>query len=223
LWYGRVRWERAGTLSGILEMAGAITVMGFWYMYEMTRRMSQITELAESGKLGPAVEEHAVRGAALTLFYMSPLTWILFYFVAEGAVRLCAAAFTDKAYGSLPFWAVGRILSAVWQPSGHVVGPQVRAHARSIAGSVRERVMVAGLKDVDDELRFEQNDADSILEIWASRKKEEWDPPKVVRVDYVFYRLEESRVGSGARPFQYRLRRLEAGVMGRKVLQYHTK
>jgi hypothetical protein len=204
-------------------MAGAITGLGYWYMYEIPRRMNQIAEMAESGQLGPEVPEHAVAGAALTLFYMSPLTWILFYFVAEGAVRLCAAAFTAKAYGSLPFWAAERIWSAAWQPGGSGAGPQMKAHAKSIAGSVRERVMIAGLKDVDDELRFEQNDADSILEIWASRKKEEWDPPRVVRVDDVFYRLEESRVGSGARPFQYRLRRLEAGVMGRRVLQYHTK
>jgi len=223
LWYGRVRWERAGTVSGILEMAGAITGMGYWYMYEMTRRINQITDMAESGKLGPEVEEHAVRGAALTLWYMSPLTWILFYFFIEGAIRMCAAAFTEKAFGSLPFWMIGKIFSGMGTRSGARTGSQVREHARSIAGSVRERVMVAGLQEVPDELRSETDGADEILEIWASKKKEEWEPPKIVRVDDRFYRLEESRVGKGPRPFQYRLRGLSAGVMGRKVLQYKTK
>lgn len=222
LWCGRVQWERAGTLSGILEMAGAITAMGYWYMFEMTWRINQITELAESGKLGPEVEEHAVRGAALTLWYMSPLTWILFCFFAEGAVRMCAAAFTEKAFGSLPLWVVGKIFGAIWAPSDERVGTQLKEHAKSIAGTVRERVMVAGLKDVDDELRTQTDGAEEVLDIWASRRKEEWDPPKIVRVDDVFYRLEESRVGKGPRPFQYRLRRLSAGVMGRKVLQYRT-
>jgi len=222
LWYGRVRWERAGTVSGIFEMAAAITGLGYWYMYEMTRRINQITELAESGKLGPEVEEHAVRGAALTLWYMSPLTWILFYFFVEGAVRMCAAAFTEKAYGSLPLWVVGKTFGAIWAPSDERVGAQVKEHAKSIAGTLRERVMVAGLQDVADELRPQTDGADEILEIWASRRKEEWDPPKIVRVDDVFYRLEECRVGRGPRPFQYRLRRLSAGVMGRRVLQYRT-
>jgi hypothetical protein len=223
LWYGRVRWERAGTVSGIVEMAAAIAGLGYWYMFEMTRRINQIADMAEAGKLGPAVEENAVRGAALTLWAMSPLTWILFFFFVEGAVRMCAAAFTEREYGSFPLWVVGRILSGIWAPPGSRTGSHMREHAKSIAGSVRERVMVAGLKDMDDELRFQKDGAEEVLEISASRKKDEWDPPKIVRVDDVFYRLEENRVGRGPRPFQYRLRRLEAGVMGRRVLQYRTK
>ena len=204
-------------------MAAAIAGLGYWYMFEMTRRINQIADMAEAGKLGPAVEENAVRGAALTLWAMSPLTWILFFFFVEGAVRMCAAAFTEREYGSFPLWVVGRILSGIWAPPGSRTGSHMREHAKSIAGSVRERVMVAGLKDMDDELRFQKDGAEEVLEISASRKKDEWDPPKIVRVDDVFYRLEENRVGRGPRPFQYRLRRLEAGVMGRRVLQYRTK
>lgn len=130
---------------------------------------------------------------------MSPVTWMLFYFFAEGAVRLCAAAFTEKVYGSLPLWVAERVLFAIRMPGEVRVAETVKENARSIAASVRERVMVARLEDVD------------------------WDPPKTVRVDEIFYRLEESRVGAGPRPFQYRLRRVGAGVMGRTVIQYWTK
>jgi hypothetical protein len=205
LWHGRVHWERAGTVS------------------EMSRRIGQIMDLADSGKLGPGVEEHQVTGAALTLFYMSPVTWMLFYFFVEGAVRFCAAAFTDKAYGSLPLWMVERVTRAIRTPQEGTVAETVKENAKSIAGSIRERVMVARLKDVEDELRFWEEGTEVVLAICSSRRKQEWDPPKIVRVDEAFYRLEESRVGRGPRPFQYRLRRLEAGVMGRKVLQYLTK
>ena len=175
-------------------------------------------------KIGPGLEEHQVSGGALTLFYMSPLTWVLFYLFAEGAVRLCAAAFTDKACGSFLLWIVERVTFAIRKPEqARHAELAVKEHVRSVAESVRERLMVARLKDMEDELRFEGNETGEVLEIWASRRKEDWTPPKIVRVDEVFYRLEEQRVRKGLRPFQYRLRRLEAGVMGRGVIQYWTK
>jgi len=43
-----------------------------------------------------------------------------------------------------------------------------------------------------------------------------------VRVNEVYYRLEESTVEPGARPFRYHLRRLEAGVTGRNVVLYKS-
>ena len=223
IWHERVDWVPAATVSGILEFFAAIAGLGFWYMYEMTRRIAQIMALADKGRLGEGVDEHAVQGAALFLMYMSPVTWVLLYFFLEGAVRMCAAAFTGNSYGSLPLWAMERILFAIRKPNEARVGERVKENARSIADSVRERVMVARLEEVEDELRFERDGEDEMLEIWASRRKAEWEPPKTVRVDDVFYRLEKSGVGAGPRPFQYRLRKVGAGVMGRTVLQYRTK
>ena len=221
VWYERVHWEAAGTVSGILEIFAAIAGLGYWYTYEMMRRIGQISEMAGNGKLGPGLEEHQIRVAALTLFYMAPVTWMLLYFFVEGAVRLCAAAFTGKVCGSLPLWMV--VSFAMRKPREARVAETVKENARSIAESVRERVMMARLKDVEDELRFEKDGEDDVLEIWASRRRVDWDPPKTVRVDGTFYRLEEGRVGTGPRPFQYRLRRVGAGVIGRTVIQYRTK
>ena len=42
------------------------------------------------------------------------------------------------------------------------------------------------------------------------------------RLREVYYRLEESTIEPGARPFRYRLRRLEAGVTGRNVILYKS-
>jgi hypothetical protein len=61
---------------------------------------------------------------------------------------------------------------------------------------------------------------EEILEIRASRKKADWDPPRVVRIEDTYYRLEDCGKCPGPRPFRYTLRRLSAGVMGRKVLVY---
>ena len=219
----RVRWEAAGTVSGIAEMIAAVTGMGYWYMHEMTRRIAQIMELAGGGKLGQGLDEHQIQGAALTLLWMSPVTWILLYFFTEGAVRLCAAAFTGEVYGSFPLWTVARVFIGGRKPQGGRIGGTVKVNAKLIAEGVRESVMAATRSNSEDELKFGKDGGDEVLEIWASQKKADWEPPKTVRVDESFYRLEETRVGKGPRPFQYRLRKVSAGVMGRTVIQYRTK
>jgi len=223
VWDERVKWGPAGTVSGMAEIFATIVALGSWYLYEMMRRIGQIMEMADRGKLGQELDEHQIRGAALMLFYLSPITWVLFYFFAEGAVRLCSAAFTGNVYGSLPLAIVERVLFAIRKPEEARVAERVKEKAKSIAESVRERIMVARLEDLEDELRFGSDNGEDVLEVWACRRKPDWEPPKTVRVDEQFYRLEESRVGTGPRPFQYRLRKVAAGVMGRTVLQYRTK
>lgn len=219
--YGKdLDWVRAGTASGIYEMLGAVVGLGYWYMYEMTRRIGEIVDLGESGKLGPGVNDNQVRGAALFLFYMSPLTLVLFYFFFEGAVRLCAGAFTETALGSLPLYVTERLVFWVRKPEEARVMERVKKHASLFAESLRERAMVARLEEVEDEVAYSARGGEEWLEIRASRRKQEWVAPKVVRVGDVYYRLEESWVGSGARPFCYRLRRLPAGVPGRSVIVY---
>jgi hypothetical protein len=222
-WRGQVNWERAGTVSGILQMLGAVVGMGYWYIYEMTRRIGQIVDMAVVGKIEPGLEEHQVRGAALMLLYMSPLTWLLFYFFAEGAVRMCAAAFTEKSYGSLPLWAAERLWKTIRRPNEARISETIRENAKSFTESIRERVMLARIAELEDEVRFEQMGTEGTLEIRASRRKLEWAPPRIVKVDDSYYRLEAAELRSGARPFVYRLRRLEAGVMGRRVIQYQIR
>jgi hypothetical protein len=214
-----VSWSRAGTMSGIYEMALAIAVLANWYMYEMARRMQQVVEVM-SQHPGQEVNEHQVQGAALFLFYMSPLTWVLSYFVIEGAVRLLGAAFSDHVMGTLPLYLAERLAFWIRKPEEARVGERVKGHAKDIAESVREKVMVTRLEDVEDELVELKKDGAEFLEIQASRRKEEWVAPKTVRVGDTFYRLEESWVGSGERPFRYRWRKVEAGVMGRTVIVY---
>ena len=80
--------------------------------------------------------------------------------------------------------------------------------------------MVARLSEVPDQLRFHTSEGQPFLEILASRRKNEWIPPRVVRYEETYYRLESCAVGGGPRPFRYTLRRLPAGVPGRSVLLY---
>ena len=83
--------------------------------------------------------------------------------------------------------------------------------------------MEARLEDVQDELDYSTRGGEDLLEIRASRRKKEWIEPQIVRVEDVYYRLEGSWVGGGARPFCYRLKRLPAGVLGRSIIVYKVE
>jgi len=64
---------------------------------------------------------------------------------------------------------------------------------------------------------------EELLEIRSSRKKVDWEPPRVVRIGERFYRLEKYAKRVPPRPFRYTLRRLAAGVPGRTVLVYDAE
>ena len=180
-----------------LELFGAVAGLGYWYMYEMSRRIGQIMDGEARGAVPAGLSDHQIQGAALTVFYMSPLTWILFYFFFEGAARFCGAAFTESVSGSLPLYLAERLLFWVRKPEEARVGERVREHAKSFAESVSERAMVAGLEEVADEVKYTKTGEDEWMEIQASRRKEEWVAPRIVRAGGVYYRLEESWVEAG--------------------------
>jgi hypothetical protein len=85
---------------------------------------------------------------------------------------------------------------------------------------MRDKVVTARLSQVADEHCVIKSEAEEFLEIRACRAKLDWTPPRVVRYQDRYYRLEEFVRKSGARPFIYKLRRLAAGVPGRTVLLY---
>jgi len=219
---GHVQWPRAAALSGVLQIAGAIFALANWYQYIMYPIVDRGVDLALNGKLGGGVTDQQIAAAAYTVFLFHPLTWVLVYFFIEGAVRLCGAAFAENVLGTLPLGLIDRILSLATSRTEAPQGLPVQHNAQSFAGAVRERTILAHRKQVPDELHYATDQSQELLEIWASHRKEDWLAPKVVRVDDLYYRLEENSVQNGSRPFRYRLRRLERGVPGRNVLLYKT-
>jgi len=218
----RIQWSRAATLSAILQLVASIAAIGEWYLYKMTSVVNAGIESATGGSLQGKVSDHQIAAAALIIFVMSPFTWVLSYFLLEGAVRLFAAVSTEDALGTLPLYLLGRVL---FPPANrnHLQHREAgQSNVKSFVGSIRERVVVAKLAQVPDELRYSCSDSEEFLEIWASRKNPDWVAPAVMRVDEIYYRLEETSFEKGTRPFRYRLRRLSKGVPGRKVLIYKT-
>ena len=159
----------------------------------------------------------------LVIFATHPLTWLIAYAGIEGSVRLVGAAFTENNLGILPLFVVDKIYLKMTGQSGPGAAKAAgyeRGNWSSYTGAIRERVRLSRTPLMPDELSFSKNDKEEILEIRACRRKPDWTPPKTVRYQDAFYRLETSSDGPGPRPFRYRLRRLTAGVMGRSVLVY---
>jgi hypothetical protein len=90
--------------------------------------------------------------------------------------------------------------------------PGGREQLRSFLQTAKFAARTVRLRELPDELTESIDGAESILEIRSSRQKPLWMPPRVVRVDDIYYRLESVREGRRPRPFVYRLRRLAAGV-----------
>ena len=94
------------------------------------------------------------------------------------------------------------------------------AYARERFQRIRADFVGAGLRSISDELSLKRDGPDEILEICACRQKEGWNPPRTVRYEDTYYRLESASLGHRPRPFEYTLRRLPAGVPGPMVIWY---
>jgi hypothetical protein len=220
--YDAVRWRSASILSGLAESVIALAGLMYWYSHSVTTWVSRALDAALSGKTAPGTTDHEIGFAALLIWATHPLTWAIAFVGIEGMWRLCAA-FTDSVLGVFPLYLLEAIYSAIFrrgvpQPTGTVKFSQ--SHVSSYVGTVKERVVTASLSQVPDELCVSKNASDEILEIRAWRAKPDWTPPRVVRYEDRYYRLEENTRGSRPRPFVYKLRRLAAGVPGRTVLTY---
>ncbi len=217
----RVRWGPATVISGLAESVIALIALSYWYMYAMTAWVERGVDSALSGKMGPGVTDQAIGSVALVIWATHPLTLLLGYAGIEGAIRLCAAAFSGNILGTLPLFLLDKVFVTVFRRRGTKnLNAAASFNNSSLVGAVRERMLAARLPIVSDELCFRRSASEEILEIHAARRKQDWTPPRVVRYQDSYYRLESDSLGPAPRPFHYMLRRLPAGVPGRTVLLY---
>jgi len=213
-----VNWPHAVTLSGLAEMAVALAALLYWYSISMTTWVNRGLEVAMSGKAGSGITDQAIGAMAWFMWANHPLTWLLGYFSVEGAVRMCGAAFADNLLGTLPLFLVDKTVRVFL--GGSKTAQEVPGATSSFFGAISEKMLESSVPVSADEISFQKGATEEVMEIRASRKKADWDPPRVVRYQESYYRLEDCSKCAGTRPFRYRLRRLSAGVPGRKVLVY---
>jgi hypothetical protein len=189
----------------------------------MTLMVDHGLDAAITGKLPTGVTDHEIGFTALVIWATHPLTWLLAYAGVEGSVRLVGAAFTGTNLGILPLFVVDKLIGMITgqgKKEASATEYAAQGNFSSYVGAIREKAMVRGLPKVPDELCFSGSAPDEFLEIRACRRKADWNPPRTVRYQDTFYRLEACSGGGASRPFRYKLRKLTAGVMGRTVLVY---
>lgn len=217
-----IGWKLATILSGFGESLIALAAMLVWYSYSVTTWVSRGLDSALAGKMGHDVNPQEIGFAAIVVFAMHPLTWLIGYFGIEGGIRM-AAALTESYLGILPLFLADKLyLKATGRsaPSAaKAVGFEL-SNFSSYKQAIREKVRHSRAPSMPDELCFTKQDEEEFLEVHASHPKPDWTPPKTVRYQDMFYRLEATSDGEEPRPYHYRLRRLSAGVMGRTVLIY---
>jgi hypothetical protein len=215
-------WGRAALISGLAEFFGAIIALGYWYMYAMTNWVNHAVGSALAGKLGPGVTVQEIGGVALSVWATHPLTLLFGYFIAEGTVRF-SAVFSGEALGTLPLFLCDKILFGLFRRRDAEDSrgmESVPGNAHSFLSAIHARVLSSMIPELCDQICPRTDKWGETLEICASRQKKEWNPPRVIRFEGAYYRLESCSAGVGARPFRYTLRRLAVGVPGRTVLIY---
>src|SRR5258708_40214602 len=186
-----INWARAATISGLAEFAAAVIALMYWYSYSVTTWVGRALDLALEGKLGSGVTDHAIGFTALLIWVTHPLTWLLAYLLAEGAARFCGAAFSDSILGPLPLFLLDKMLVKLFLRRAPETADQlgVPRGDSSFLGAIRERILIARLPVVSDELLFRRSANVELLVIHACLRKEDWFPPSVVLYQHDFYCL----------------------------------
>jgi hypothetical protein len=221
-----IDWKRATVFSGFGESVLALIGLVYWYSYAMNYIVSHGLDAAVARKLTITVTAQELGFAALVVWAAHPLTLLLAAAGVEGTVRMVAAAITETNLGIFPLYVVAKSLTRIngqSELSAAKAAGFTQGNVASIADTIREKALYGNLQEIPDEFFFSSNGTDEFLEIRASQKKEGWIPPRTVRIQDMFYRLEGNSNGLPPRPFRYTLRKLSAGVMGRTVLVYSPK
>jgi hypothetical protein len=219
----KVEWKKATAISGSAEFVLAIYALGRWYMEAMSTWTGNGVSAALSGGTSTEVSPQAIGGVAWIIWAMHPVTWLIAFACLEGAIRLCTGAFSGTACGIFPLYLADKIMLGPFRRGKRGTADasgDFRENLSSYAGAIRERVQAATLAESPDEHHYLKDQTGEILEIRASRRKQDWIPPRIIRYLDAYYRLEDESSGPGNHPFRYRLRRLGAGVPGRNVLIY---
>lgn len=213
-------WRYAVILSGLLESAMALIALVYWYSYSVTHWAQDAVEAAI--QKGARIDPNVIGFAGLAVMFLHPLTWLILFFGVEGIVRLCAA-FTDTVLGLFPLYLAERtyfIFVRGKDSAAHQTSASSQHFLGSILQAVQEKILLARLPQVPDELFYAKDQAGEILNIRSCRPKPGWNPPQVITHEGHYYRLEAFSRSKTPRPFIYTLRKLSAGVPGRSALKY---
>ena len=217
-------WVPATILSGFVESFVAAMALVYWYSRFVLAWGDRIVDAATRGNAAAqSVPGQTLGFAALMLWTLHPLTWLIAFFAIEGIVRMFDAIASGQILGTFPLYLVDRVIGKIGgRPVTSETGPSIGpiAAVSSIARAAHEHARLAVTEKLADEWLSKTEGNEEVIEIRCQTPKQDWDPPRVVRIHEAYYRLESAERHDFPRPYLYRLRKLSAGVPGRRVLIY---
>lgn len=188
-----VQTARAAALSGVVEAVLAIFGLVVWYSIYVTL-LSEAA--AHSTAALPGQSADRIGMFAYVWFWLNPITWVVAYFVFEGALRFLSGLVTGEARAILPLWTLERILHFV-----------------------KQRNALPALPLVADEIT--PGDASCDMKIASCRSKPDWNYPHTMRYAGGYFQIVASvDLGMGPRPHVYSLRRLPLGEIAGGLEDY---
>ena len=216
----------ASALIGVVQCVSGLAALVWWYSWSVEHWANHIVANAsahadlqpyQSGLLG------------LTVIATSPITWLIALWSIEGIARILAAAITSEVFGTLPLALIAGAISLI-RPADP---PSTDAHspsaAHGFAAFLRRRFSEKTHAVAPDVLTPFKDAHGELLRVAATHTKPDWEAGRILYIRGDFYRMDEFTARySGAtthpdriaRPFLYKLRRLEAGVLTPRTLRY---
>ncbi len=194
-----IAWPVAALLSGLAESIGGLATLIWWYFQTMQRYIGAMVDTALDGKTSAPSTDHQIKGMALILFVLHPLTWALCYFTFEGTLRWLAAYLTDESPASLPLVLMDQLLT--------------RAQ--------RKRELL-GVPLVRDEATRGDGKQPWDLKVASCRAKPHWKHPLAIGYEREFFQVagESHAPATSARPHVYLLKRAHPGEALRGLEHY---
>jgi hypothetical protein len=187
--------RRAALISGACELLVALALFAAHFYYFMTERVNRIVDAGGVGGIG---NEQVQMGLGIAVYLefvlLSPITWLLAYFMIEGTVRFTAALITGEVLSTLPLKLIdlGMMRFARY------------AEERKLPPLVEDEVFILSRNQY----------------LIRSSREKDWDLATTVRINIHMYEVYEIENIGGPLPYQYRLRPTAQGKLIRKIRVY---
>ena len=221
-------WRVASALIGVVQCVTGFLALVWWYSWSVEHWTARVVSRTADAHPLTDVAPYQLGLLGLTLIATNPVTWLIVLWSIEGIARILAAAITSEVFGTLPLALIAGAMFLL-RPVDLADGEGQSSAAHGFVAFLRRRFSEKTHPAAPDVLTPFKDAHGELLRVAATHTKPDWESGRILSIRGDFYRMDEFTARySGApvhpdgvaRPFLYKLRRLEAGVLTPRTLRY---
>jgi hypothetical protein len=222
-----MNWRVASALIGVVQCVTGLVGLVWWYSWSVEHWASQVVSRAADAHPSTELKPFQLGLLGFTVIATSPLTWLIVAWSVEGVARILAAAITSEVFGTLPLALIATAISLV--RGGDFDDARSSTSVHGFGAFLRRRLSEKTRAAAPDALTPFKDAKGEVLRVAATHTKPDWEAGRILYIRGDFYRMDEftarysgapTHPDGAARPFIYKLRRLEAGVLTARTLRY---